>query len=105
MVSTPVGGELNITVSAIFKLESIKNSIANISTTATIDIKDQPITIEKTNLTANITGKQTGVVKINIYSGLLEESKSELNLKGAMQVVGREIPFKMKAKNTVRLID
>ncbi len=103
MVSTPVGGELNITISAVYKLESIKNSIANISTTATIDIKDQAITIEKTNLTANITGKQTGVVKINIHSGLLEESKSELNLKGVMQVVGREIPFKMKAKNTVML--
>lgn len=105
MVSTPVGGELNITVSAIYKLESVKNSIANISTTANIDIKDQPITIESTNLTANIAGKQTCIVKINIYSGLLEESKSELNLKGVMQTMGTKIPFKMKAKNLVRLIN
>lgn len=103
MVATPVGGEFNITVAAVYKLESIRNSIASISTTATIDIKDQPITIEKTRLTANITGKQTGLVKINIHSGLLEESKNELNLKGVMLVVGREIPFKMKTWSKVTL--
>lgn len=102
-VSTPVGGELNITASVIYKLVSIKNGIAKIVSDAKIDIGEQHLTIDNTDIIASMKGKQSGTIEIETGSGMLLESESELNLKGTMQVTGSELPFKMKTLNTVSL--
>lgn len=102
-VST-VGGELNINANAIYKLVSVKNNTATIKLDADIDIKDQPLTIENTKVTAAIKGKQSGETKVNVLTGMTEFSETETNLKGTMQLLGREVPFKMKTRNRVNLL-
>ena len=82
---------------------SIKNGIAKIVSNAKIDINEQPLTIDNTDIIASMKGKQSGTIEIETGSGMLLESESELNLNGIMQVTGSELPFKMKTLNTVSL--
>lgn len=102
-VSTPVGGELNVTASVIYKLVSIKNGVAKIISDALIDISEKSLIIDNTDIVASMKGKQTGTIEIETGSGMLIASETELSLKGTMQVTGNELPFKMKMLNTVSL--
>lgn len=54
MVITPVGGELNVSASVIYKLVSIKQGVANITVDANVDLKDQPLAIENTTVRASL---------------------------------------------------
>lgn len=105
MATTPVGGELNISASVIYKLVSIKQGVANITVDANVDLKDQLLAIENTTVRASLKGKQEGEIKINVQTGLLQQSDITLNMKGTMQIMGTEVPFKMKTKNSVKLLN
>lgn len=104
MVTTPVGGELNISASVVYKLVSIKGEFADIAVSADVEIKDQILVVDNTSVQATISGKQKGGLKINVKSGMLEESETILDMKGTMQIMGREVPFKMKTRNSVSRI-
>lgn len=105
MVTTPVGGELNISAIVIYKLASIKKGIANITVDADVELEDKPLVIENTTVRASLEGKQKGEIKINVQTGLLQQSDIALNMKGTMKNMGTEVPFKMRTKNLVRLIN
>jgi len=102
MVSTPVGEGLNISASVVYKLVSIKNDIATVTVNADVSLKDQILNIENTPVNANIDGSQKGEIKINFQSGLLENSETILSLHGTMQMIGADVPFKMKTRNVIK---
>jgi hypothetical protein len=101
--STPVNAGFNFNMSVIYTLTSIEDNIAGIRATANIDMKDEPLVIEGTNVIASMKGSQTGTIKINFRTGLLQKSNSDLKIKGTLQIMGREVPFKLLNKNQVIL--
>lgn len=103
MVSTPVNVGFNFTTTTVYKFSIVENNIATIEAIADIDMKEQSITIEGTNVTTTIKGKQSGEMKIDITTGLIQQSNSELKLKGVIEVRGVEVPIKVIMKNKVLL--
>jgi hypothetical protein len=103
MTNSSLGGEFNINTSIIYKLEAIKNGIATFSAKADIDVADQPLVIENVNVNTAMKGEQAGSYKIDIETGMLVDSETKLSLKGTMNIMGKEVPFKMKTSSKVGL--
>jgi hypothetical protein len=103
MISTPINAGFNFTTTTIYKLATIENNIATIEADADVDMKEQDIIVEGTNVTATIKGKQAGDIKIDVTTGLIQQSKSELKLKGIISVKGNEVPIKLIMTNKILL--
>ncbi len=93
-----------IFVSAItqYKLENTDNNRAKISASARLISNSKKNTlIMGTQVTANLQGKSYTDYHLAISSGMITNEKSKTNLKGEMQVMGRDIPVEIIIDKTV----
>lgn len=105
VVTIPMGGEFNISAAVVYKLVSVKKGIAEISINADVEMKDQQLVVENTTVRATLSGKQSGSLKINTSTGMVEKTETNTNMSGTMQVMGREVPFRMKTGNIIERTD
>lgn len=103
MVTTPINVGLNFTITTIYRLKSVEKGIANIEGSAEFELKDQEIMVEGTEVNANLSGAQSGDLRINIATGLIQESRTRLQLKGEIKVKGNEVPIKLVMNNRIFL--
>jgi hypothetical protein len=101
MQITPINAGLVFNCSTFYKLISLKNGIGEIEISSDINIEEQQMKVENTNVTATIKGKQKGEMQIDVVTGLIIKSSSELKLKGMLEIMGREVPIKFLLSNRV----
>jgi hypothetical protein len=50
---------------------------------------------------AEINGSQEGHYEIDLGSGMLSKGHSSLEIKGSLQIMGKEVPIKVRAEKTI----
>lgn len=93
--------ELNLVAKSSFLLKSISDSIATIIVSGNIQSDNKPSNIMGQEVIANMKGEQEGECTINILTGMLVTSKISAAANGTIQVMGRDIPVKVKITITV----
>lgn len=93
--------ELKVPYITTYTLKKVRDSIAIISLTGDIDIKDQKINIRGYEATCTISGSQEGEIEVDIPTGMVISSSLVLKIKGKTLVIGKEVPFSMK--NSIRI--
>lgn len=92
------------TIKSIYELSSVEDDIASINVKANIEMNDQPITVDGTNLTASLKGKQTGKIRIDLNTGILQNSSSDLKVEGVLQLKFNEVPINFRMINSTKLL-
>jgi hypothetical protein len=99
-LSDTLQSELQVPVKITYKLESLDDGIATISLSSDISI-DEPIQVQGYTANANMDGNEEGKLKIKISSGLLQSSETSFNIKGKIEILGKEISIKYKTVSTI----
>ena len=94
-----------ITVQTIYKVDAIKNNMAEIVSDAAINMKEQQMTVEGSDVLATLKGDQTGKIEMDAVTGILKSSDSDFKLKGNLQVAGNNVPVKIRVRNKVLLVN
>ena len=105
VVSQPISNDFRNNIDITYKVKSIKNEVVTITTNSDINLENQPTFMEGMSVTTNLKGTQKGEMNIERSTSMMLFSVVELNLKGNIYVIGREVPIKLKTKNAVRRIN
>jgi hypothetical protein len=97
--NVPISSDIKSNTVNTYKLKSVKNGIATISYRADIDLDEQPLTMQGYSFLASLKGEQFGECEIEINSGMLIKSESDLKINGKLQIMGSEVPVEIKTKN------
>ena len=81
-------------------LESIEDSIAYLKSNS--DISTDSTVYMGTDVVATLKGNQEGRYTINMKTCLLINSHSSLDVKGTLQILGRDFPVKMSSEVTLK---
>lgn len=91
--------ELKFGVSSKYTLSSFDDGFAVIETEGVIDnIKDQKTKFMGFDVTTNLSGTQSGRFKADVSTGLVMYSKSNTSITGNLQLMGKEVPVKIRVK-------
>jgi uncharacterized protein YegP (UPF0339 family) len=97
------GGELPMTIKSIYTLKAINHDIAIISSEGIMSSdKASNSVMGYSGVTAKLEGKQKGEFEVETKTGILISSNITADIKGVLQVMGREIPIKIKS--TIRMM-
>lgn len=102
--SNSLNAGIKFKTETVYKLTSVVDGTATIETVANVDISKQELEVEGQKVIASLNGKQEGELKINIATGLIQNSNSLLKIKGNLEVMGRDIPIKITMENSIRQI-
>jgi len=87
-----------------YALTSLEDNIAYIETVGQISSgKNTTSNIMGQQVTTNLNGEQTGNFKTDISTGMLQSGKTDISIKGTIQVSGREVPVTLKIKKEIVL--
>lgn len=87
-----------LNVTSTYTLETIEGDVAVISVKSTTSSDKAASTQTGYNAVADLQGTQEGEYKVNLKTGMPTSSTMEAETKGTMQVMGREVPMKIKNK-------
>ncbi len=79
-----------------YTLTSVKDGIAHIEAESNISSVQNNSALMGYNMTSDLTGSQTGEYETDLATGTLLSSKTKTTIQGTVQVMGREVPLKMK---------
>lgn len=99
--SSTISAEIPIQMKNTYTVKSIEDNEIIIKSNAPFELIDQPTVYGKTNVVINLSGAQTGEIRIEISTGMLISSVSNFNAKGGIKILGQEIPLKMKTTSSV----
>lgn len=88
-----LGGIMKMKLSNTYELIQVKEGIAEIKT-------ESVISSEKGNndkVEMNLSGTQSGIMRLDVKSGMLKDSKLKQKLSGKMKASGMEIPMDMES--------
>lgn len=97
----PVAPELKLDITTSYILTSIADSIASVDAVSDFNKTSSTADILGTSVTTTLQGNQEGNYKIDMRTGLLQKGKSNTSLEGTFQVMGRDVPVKMKITKTL----
>ena len=89
--------ELGLMAKSSFLLKEINNDVAVIISTGEIKSDSTPANLMGQVVTANLKGRQEGEYEMNIRTGMLIKSNITATVEGTIQMMGREIPVKVKS--------
>lgn len=96
------GGELPMTTKSIYTLKAINDDIAVITSEGImVSDKASNSVMGYSGVTAKLEGKQKGEFEVETKTGILIISNITADIKGVLQVMGREIPVEIKT--TIRM--
>lgn len=93
---------LKISLTFVYKLQSVKDGIAEISFTATSDDKGK-MEMNGIEIPVTFKGEQTGTYLVKLEDGVLQSGTAVSNFDMSIQMAGMELPMKMTAKNEVKI--
>ena len=96
-----VSPEMDVSYPVTYKLVSISNGIANITVAGDVALNDQRTSLNNYSAVMSLEGKQKGAIKVNLNTGMIEQSKTSFIASGTMQLMGMEIPLKLENKLSV----
>jgi hypothetical protein len=92
------GGELPMNIKNIYTLKAINDDIAVITSEGIMTSdKVSNSVMGYSGVTAKLEGKQKGEFEVEAKTGILISSNITANIKGVLQVMGREIPVEIKS--------
>ena len=97
-IGNKLAGQLPLVVKNIYTLKAINDDIIIIESQGTITTNNPTTDIMGigNNVVATLTGEQQGEYEMEAKTGMLIRSRVKGNTKGTIQVMGREIPIKIK---------
>ena len=93
--------DIPLSISTTYMLESIEDSIAYLKSNSDIST-DSTVNYMGTDVVATLKGNQVGRYTINMNTGMLVNSHSSLDVKGTLQILGRDFPLKMSSEVTLK---
>lgn len=93
--------ELGLSIPATYKFSSVDDDIATIKSTSDINTENQKINVTGNEVTASLKGSESGKVKLEIKTGMVTRATSNVSIKGNIQVMGKEVPLKIKVQRTI----
>lgn len=85
-----------------YTLESLNDTIAQIDTESEISTGEGTASnIMGLSVITDLKGEQTGSIKVYTTSGIIVSNESTTSMKGTIQVMGREVPVKIKMKKNI----
>lgn len=91
-------GQLPVDTKTYFKLTDITNEIAFVTSSSEITSDNTPISLNGYDVVANLKGTQEAKYQIETKTGMLVNSETESEIKGKLQMMGKEIPVSIKVK-------
>ena len=86
-----------------YKLKAINSEIALIQSSAKISNDNSPMNFQGlNNVTASIEGEQEAEYEMEAKTGMLISCNIITNVSGTVQVMGREVPIKIKTVVTIK---
>lgn len=99
VVMEPVASDIDARIGTKYTVKSISGNKIIIRIDSDIDLMNQKISLNGTQVTANLKGGRSGEMQIEMGTGLLLFSDSILKLSGDLIVLGKIIPFKLRIKS------
>ena len=97
-------GDISFTGEAEYELVSLKKDVATIKESSSmINDKNSKVAIAGLQVASALEGSQDGRYEIDINTGLLVNGKSQAIVEGLIQVMGQEIPVRVRTTKTVAL--
>jgi hypothetical protein len=98
-LATKQEGEIGMIIKNIFTLKAINSDIAIIESEGTITSDNSTASISGlgNNTVSELKGEQEGEYEMEAKTGMLIGCRIKANVKGTIQVMGREIPIKIKS--------
>lgn len=93
--------ELSLSIPATYKFSSVDDNVATIKSTSDINTENQKINVTGNEVTASLKGSEAGKVKLEIKTGMVTSATSNVSIKGNIQVMGKEVPLKIKVQRTI----
>jgi len=94
-------GEFSFETKSSFRLKDITNEVALITSETDISSDNTPVSVMGYNAVPVLKGTQQGKYEIETKTGMLINSEIESDIKGSIQIQGREIPIKIKITTTI----
>ena len=92
--------DIPLSISTTYMLESIEDSIGYLKSNSDIST-DSTVNYMGTDVVAMLKGSQEGKFTINMNTGMLVNSHSSLDVKGTIQILGRDFPVKISSDVTL----
>lgn len=99
VVMEPVASDIDALIGTKYTVKSISGNFITVSIASDIDLMNKHISLNGTQVTANLEGGRSGEIQIEKETGLVLYSDSILKLSGDLVVIGKIIPFKMRIKS------
>ncbi len=97
------GGDFPIVVTGMYKLKTINEKIAIIGATGKISSgADQVVVPGGGKASIVLTGEQESEFEMEKETGMLIACRIKTNIEGVLQMMGREIPIKIKTTTTIK---
>ncbi len=95
-------GDLPFEADTKYTLNDIDNNIAEISSESKIkNTADSHSNLLGTEAQINITGKQTGIFKSDLHTGMLLKAKTNTQIEGTITVINHEVPVTVEIKKEI----
>lgn len=96
---------LPISLQTVFTVESIGDEEIEITSAASIDLKEKPLSIEGASVIATLKGSQKGTMRISRSTGMVTTADTDLKLSGELQIMGTTVPIGVKMNNRLKLAE
>ena len=94
--------DISFETNSIYSLTAIDDGIVDVQVSGKIgNNKTISSNIMGNNVTTDLNGEQTGTIKIDQATGILIESKINSSVEGVIQLLGKEVPVKIKTKKEI----
>lgn len=97
-INSKQNGDFNLNVNTSYQLKDINDNIALINSESDIASDNTPIAMMGYQLVPNLKGTQDGKYEVNTKTGMLMKGTVKSEIKGNVQMAGREVPIKIKMK-------
>jgi len=95
-INSRQSGDLNLNTYTFYRLNEITDGVAHISSESDIQSNNVPMALMGSSITTNLNGDQKGEYKLEAGTGMLLNGNITSDIKGTIQMRGREIPIKIK---------
>lgn len=97
-IDSKQNGDFNLNITTFYELKDISDNIALINSESDIASDNTPIAMMGYSVIPNLKGTQEGKYEVNTKTGMLMKETVQSEIKGNVQMAGREVPIKIKVK-------
>jgi hypothetical protein len=95
-------GDFNLNIKTFYRLKDIHNGVAYINSESDLESDNTPIAMLGASVIPNLKGTQEGKYEMEAKTGMLLNGAITSEVKGNMQMMGREVPVKIKTKVNIK---